>query len=391
MNRRIYLDHAATTYLRSEALDAMTPYLSGIVGNPSSLHAFGMDARKALETARASIALSLGVQPAEILLTSGGTEADNLAVRGVARANSQKGRHIITSQIEHPAVLKTCAALEKEGFEVTYLPVDSDGIVDLAALENALRPDTVLVSVMTANNEIGTVQPIGRIGQIVKAHSKAYFHTDAVQAAGALDLTADMLKDVDMLSVSAHKFYGPAGIGALYVRRGVRIGAILTGGSQERGKRAGTENVAGAAGMARALELAVLEREGEAERLAALRDHLIGRVLSEIPDTRLNGHAEKRLPGNANFSFDYIEGESLIMRLSALGIAASTGSACSSASLDPSHVLLAIGLKHETAHGSCRLTLGRATTQQDIDDTADALKSVVKGLRAMSPLCPGNG
>jgi cysteine desulfurase len=387
MNKRIYLDHAATTYLRQEALDAMMPYLGGIYGNPSSLHTFGMETRRSIEAARTQIAQVLGAKPEEIIFTSGGTESDNLAVRGTALAGKNKGRHIITSQIEHPAIMKTCAALEKDGFEVTYLPVDAEGIVDLEALKKALREDTILVSIMAANNEIGTIQPVQEIGQIVKENSKAYFHTDAVQAVGVLDMSADKLKDVDMMSFSAHKVYGPAGIGGLFVRKGTRISAVQTGGSQEKGKRAGTENVAGAVGMAQALLLAADEREQEAARLTELRDYLIDRVMREIPNTRLNGHSEKRLPGNANFSFDYIEGESLIMRLSALGIAASTGSACSSASLDPSHVLLAIGLKHETAHGSCRLTLGKATVREDIDDTVEALKRVVSQLREMSPLC----
>ncbi len=387
MNRRIYLDHAATTYLREEALAAMMPYLGGIYGNPSSIHTFGFEARRAFEAARSQIAKLLGAQPEEILFTSGGTESDNLAVRGVAQANKGKGRHIITSQIEHPAVMKTCEALAKEGYEVTYLPVDQDGVVDVDVLKDALRDDTILVSIMAANNEIGTIEPIEEIGHIVKGNSKAYLHVDAVQAVGVLDMSVDKLKDVDLMSFSAHKFYGPAGIGGLYVRKGTRLSPILTGGSQEKGKRAGTENVAGAVGMAEALRLAAQEREGEAERLKKLRDYLIERVLSEIPDSRLNGHRTQRLPGNANFSFDYIEGESLVMRMSALGIAASTGSACSSASLDPSHVLLAIGLKHETAHGSYRMTLGKATTRQDIDDTVEALKGVVKDLRDMSPLC----
>ncbi len=387
MNKRIYLDHAATTYLRPEALDAMMPYLGGIYGNPSSLHTYGMETRRALEASRKQIAEVFGAKPEEIIFTSGGTESDNLAIRGTVLANKNKGRHIITSQIEHPAVMKTCEALEKEGCEITYLPVDSEGIVNLDALKKALREDTILVSIMTANNEIGTVQPIAQIGRIVKENSKAYFHTDAVQAVGMLDISMENLKDVDMMSFSAHKFYGPAGVGGLYLRKGTRVSSVLTGGSQERGKRAGTENVGGAVGMAQALRLAAAEREQEAQRLTGLRDYLIERVLSEISDTRLNGHREKRLPGSANFSFDYIEGESLIMRLSALGIAASTGSACSSASLDPSHVLLAIGLKHETAHGSCRLTLGKATTREDIDETVEALKRVVEELREMSPLC----
>lgn len=387
MTKRIYLDHAATTPLRQEALNAMMPYLGGIYGNPSSLHTFGFEARRALEASRTQIAQVLGAKPEEIIVTSGGTESDNLALRGAALANRNKGRHIITSQIEHPAVMKTCEALEKEGFEVTYLPVDADGLVDLDALKASLREDTIIVSIMAANNEIGTVQPIEEIGRIVKENSKAYFHTDAVQAMGVLDMSVEVLKNVDMISFSAHKLYGPAGIGGLYVRKGTRISPVLTGGSQEKGKRGGTENVAGTVGMAKALQLAAEERALEAKRLTALRDDLINRVLNEIPDTRLNGHKEQRLPGNANFSFDYIEGESLIMRLSALGIAASTGSACSSASLDPSHVLLAIGLKHETAHGSCRLTLGKDTTREDIDDTVEALKRVVADLREMSPLC----
>ncbi len=387
MVKKVYLDYAATTFLRQEALDAMLPYMGGIYGNPSSMHAFGFETRRALEGARATIAGVLKTRPEEIYLTSGGTESDNLAIRGVALANSQKGRHIITSQIEHPAVRNTCKALEKEGFEVTYLPVDQDGLVDMDELEKALRSDTILVSIMAANNEIGTIQPIAEIGKLVKANSKAYFHVDAVQAVGVLDMSLDALPEVDMLSFSAHKFYGPAGIGGLFVRKGTRFSPVIFGGAQEKGKRAGTENVAGAVGMAEALKLSAQEREQEAARLTELRDYLIDRVMSEIEDTRLNGHRTKRLPGNANFSFDYIEGESLVMRMNALGIAASTGSACSSASLEPSHVLLAIGLKHETAHGSYRITMGKTTTKEDIDETVEALKSVVKDLRAMSPLC----
>ena len=384
--KEIYLDHAATTYVRKEALDAMLPCMTDIYGNPSSLHAFGQKARKALDAARADIAAALHARPEEIFITSGGTESDNWALRGVAAARGGKGRHIITSKIEHPAVLHTAQALEKAGFAVTYLDVDADGVVSLEQLKSALTAETILVSIMAANNEIGTIQPIEQIGRIVKENSTAALHVDAVQAVGAIEVNLERWKDVDLLSISGHKFYGPKGVGALFVRKGTRIHPSVTGGSQEKGRRAGTENVPGAVGMAKALELAVAEMPGEAERLIALRDHLIERVLAETDGVRLNGHRTQRLPNNANFSFDYIEGESLLMRMNALGVAASTGSACSSASLEPSHVLLAIGLKHETAHGSFRITMGKTTTREDIDYTVEALKGVVKSLREMSPL-----
>lgn len=384
--KEIYLDHAATTYVRQEVLEAMIPCMTDIYGNPSSLHSFGQRARKALEEARASVAASLHAKPEEIYFTSGGTESDNWALHGVAAAQGGKGRHIITSRIEHPAVLHTAEELEKAGFHVTYLDVDADGVVSLNQLKEALTPETILVSIMAANNEIGTLQPIEEIGRIVKAGSKAAFHVDAVQAVGAIEVSLEKWRDVDLLSLSGHKFYGPKGMGVLYIRKGTRIGPMVTGGSQERKKRAGTENVPGAVGFARALELAVAEMPAESERLIRLRDHLIDRVLTEIEGSRLNGHRTKRLPGNANFSFDYIEGEGLLMHMSARGVAASTGSACSSASLEPSHVLLAIGLKQETAHGSFRATLGRTTTKEDIDYTVEALTSVVKTLREMSPL-----
>ncbi len=384
--RDIYLDHAATTYVRQEVLDAMIPCMTDIYGNPSSLHSFGQKAKKALDEARASVAASLHARPEEIFFTSGGTESDNWALRGVAKARGGKGGHIITTKIEHPAVIHTAEELEKAGFSVTYLDVDSDGVVNLEQLKEALTGETILVSVMAANNEIGTIQPIEEIGRIVKQNSKAAFHVDAVQAAGAIEVNLEKWKDVDLLSISGHKFYGPKGVGVLYIRKGTRISSVVTGGSQERKKRAGTENVPGAVGLAKALELAVTEMPQESERLAALRDHLIERVLAEVPGSRLNGHRTNRLPNNANFSFDYIEGEGLLMHMSARGVAASTGSACSSASLEPSHVLLAIGLKHETAHGSFRVTTGKKTTMEDIDYTVEALKSVVKLLQEMSPL-----
>ncbi len=391
MDKEIYLDHAATTFTRPEAIEAMLPYMSEVYGNPSSLHGFGMKAKRGLEDARVRIAKALHALPEEIYFTSGGTESDNWALLGVARANRKRGTHVITSKIEHPAVMSACKQLEREGFAVTYLDVDENGIVDLRELQESLNSETVLVSVMFANNEIGTIEPIAEIGEIVKANSKAVFHVDAVQAVGAVPVELDAMKTVDLLSFSSHKFYGPKGVGGLFVRKGVRIEGVALGGHQERGRRAGTENVPGIAGMAAALELAVAEMPKESARLASLRDHLIERVLGEFDGVRLNGHPEDRLPNNANFSFDYIEGEGLLMRLAALGVAGSTGSACSSASLEPSHVLLAIGLPHETAHGSLRLTLGKHTTKEDIDYTVESLKRVVADLRAMSPLCQAKG
>lgn len=385
MEKRIYLDHAATTYVRKEVIGAMLPYMEEPYGNPSSLHSYGSAARKAIDSSRAKIAAILHALPEEIYFTSGGTESDNWALKGTAYMNKAKGKHIITSKIEHPAIMNSCKELEKDGFEVTYLDVDSEGVVDTEQLKKELREDTILVSVMTANNEIGTLQPINEIGKIVKSNSKAVFHTDAVQAAGAVGIALDDMP-VDLMSLSAHKFYGPKGIGVLFIRKGTRIRPFHAGGEQERGKRAGTENTPGIVGMAEALELAALEMSNESVRQAALRDKLIKRVLGEIDYVRLNGPRENRLPNNANFSFDFIEGESLLMRLDAQGIAVSTGSACSSASLEASHVLLAIGLKAETAHGSCRITIGRGTTESDIDYTVGALKKSVGELREMSPL-----
>ncbi|MFA5676226.1 MAG: cysteine desulfurase family protein [Christensenellales bacterium] len=379
MNKKVYLDYAATTYLRPEVLRAMLPFMGEVYGNPASVHLFGQKTRYALERARAVMSGVLNACPDEIYFTSGGTESNNWAIRGIT-AGYTRGR-IITSQIEHPAVLNTCKELQKKGFDVVYLPVDEYGVVSLGALKNKLTCDTVLVSVMAANNEIGTIEPIADIGRIVKACSDAYFHVDAVQAAGALDIRNYKLPQVDMTSLSAHKFYGPQGIGALYIKKGTRIHSFVTGGSQERGMRAGTSNVAGAVGMSKALELAAAEQPRESRRLSALRERLIGRVLG-IDGARLNGHPVKRLPNNANFSFDFVEGESLMIGLNTKGFAVSAGSACSSESREPSHVLLAIGLSPKAAHSSCRITMGRSTRLSDIDDFTDALACVISDLRA---------
>lgn len=386
MKNNIYLDYAATTFVRKEVIDAMLPFMSEVYGNPSSIHAFGQKAKKVIDDARAEIASFFGSKTEEIIFTSGGSEADNLAVSGIAQANSAKGNHIITSKIEHPAVLNSCKNLELNGFEVTYLDVDEFGLVSLKQLKDSLTDRTILVSIMYANNEIGTVQPIKEIGELVKTNSKAYFHVDAVQAVGSINIDLIKLNEVDALSFSAHKFYGPKGVGGLFVRKGTRFKPIIFGGSQERKKRAGTENVPGIVGMAKALELSAKERKEENVRIKALRDKLINRVFTEIDYVRLNGHSSNRLSNNANFSFDFIEGEALLLRLAQRGIAASTGSACSTASLEPSHVLLAIGLPHETAHGSLRITIGKNTTEQDIDYTVDTLISVVQTLRNLSPL-----
>lgn len=380
----IYLDNAATTRLRPEALEAMMPYLTDEFGNASSLYPLGASAAEALSKARSIVAGAIGAQSREIVFTSGGSEADNAAIVATAEAYASKGRHIITSAVEHHAVLHTCAYLETRGFEVTYLPVDGSGLVSPAAFEAAIRPDTVLASIMLANNEIGTIQPLAELGAIAHKHG-VVFHTDAVQAFGHVPIDVDQLS-IDLLSASAHKIYGPKGVGLLYRRRGVKGAALIHGGQQERGLRAGTENVAGIVGFAKACELALEEQEAEAARLSQLRDHAIARIEREIPHARLNGHATKRLPNNVNFSFEFIEGEGMLLQLAAKGISASSGSACTSGSLDPSHVLLAIGLPHEIAHGSLRLTLGRDTSRVDIDFAIDALKATIENLRAMSPL-----
>jgi len=381
--RFVYADNAATTPVSPEVLEAMLPFLKEKYGNPSSLYSVAREAASAVEDARAKIAGLLGAKPNEIYFTASGSEADNWAIKGAARANMAKGRHIVTSKIEHHAVLHTCEALEKEGFEVTYLPVDSEGIVDPDEFRKALRTDTVLAAIMYANNEIGTIQPIKELAAI--AHErKIPFFTDAVQAVGHIPVNVAEL-GVDMLALSGHKINAPKGIGALYIKAGTRIKNLIDGGGQERGRRAGTENVPYIVGLARALEIA-FARIPELERVRALRDRLIDGILSTIPYSRLNGSREKRLPGNVNVAFEFIEGESLVLLLDSVGICASTGSACSTASLEPSHVLLAIGLPHEKAHGSLRLSLSHGNTDEDVDYILEKLPPLVERLRAMSPL-----
>lgn len=384
MMNRIYLDNAATTAVAPEVLEAMLPYFTEVYGNPSSIHATGRTAHKAVDQARRQVAAAIGAQPQEIYFTAGGSESDNWAIKGTALAQQRKGNHIITSAIEHHAVLHTCAWLEKHGFEVTYLPVDEFGRVNPEDVEKAITDKTILISIMTANNEIGTIQPIREIGAIARAH-KILFHTDAVQAVGAIPVNVDEM-NVDMLSMSGHKFHGPKGIGALYIRKGVRIDTLIHGGAQERGLRAGTENLPGIVGIGKAIELATANLDENARRITALRDKLMDGILERIPDARINGHRTQRLPNNCNVSIRYIEGEAMLLRLDLAGIAASSGSACTSGSLDPSHVLLAIGLPHEIAHGSLRLTLGADTTEKDIDAVLDTLPGIVSDLRAMSVL-----
>ena len=384
--RFIYADHAATTAVTDTALAAMLPHFTRDYGNPSSLYRFAQEGKTHLEEARAQVAACLNAKPEEIYFTSGGTEADNWALRGVAELMALKGKktgHIITSAIEHHAILHTAQYLEKQGYEVTYLPVDRDGLVDPANLEAAIRPDTILISVMAANNEIGTIQPIAEIGAIARAH-KVLFHTDAVQAVGHIPVDVEAW-NVDLLSLSGHKFGGPKGIGALYMKKPLRLPALIQGGGQEKGRRSGTENVPGAVGMAAALKEAVDRLPEESARLAALRDKLID-GLSKLPYTSLTGHPVKRLPGTASFVFEGVEGEALLLHLDAKGICASSGSACSSASLDPSHVLLSIGLPHAIAHGSLRISLGADNTQEDVDYMRKEVPAVVAYLREMSPV-----
>lgn len=382
--KRIYMDNAATTRVTEPVFEAMRPYFCEIFGNPSSVHAFGREARKAVEQARRQVATALGAQAGEIYFTGSGTEADNWALRGAAYAQKARGRHIITTQIEHHAVLHAAEQLEKEGFEVTYLPVDGDGVVSLEALEKALRPDTTLVSIMAANNEIGAIQPIREAAKLAKAHG-ALFHTDAVQAIGCvpIDVKAD---GIDLLSLSGHKFHAPKGVGALYIRSGAKLQRLIYGGAQEKTQRGGTENVASIVGMGKAIELAMESMESRNAYVSGLRDRLIEGILRRIPETRLNGHRTQRLSGNVNVSIRYIEGEALLLSLDMKGIAGSSGSACTSGSLDPSHVLLAIGLPHEIAHGSLRLSLSEENTAEEVDYTIDALVEIVERLRAMSPL-----
>ncbi|NLY18044.1 MAG: cysteine desulfurase NifS [Clostridiaceae bacterium] len=385
MDRKIvYVDHAATTYVKPEVFEAMKPFFTDFYGNPSSIYYLGRESKKAVEEARQKIADCIGAQSSEIFFTGSGTEADNWAVRGIAFANIKKGKHIITSAIEHHAVLEVFQYLQSEGFEVTILPVDENGFVNPEDLKNAIRPDTTLVSIMFANNEIGTIQPIKELVSIAREKG-VIFHTDAVQAMGNVDIKVNEL-GVDLLSMSAHKFYGPKGVGALYIKKGTRINSIMLGGAQESRRRAGTENVAGVIGMAAALELAYKNLDNYNKHLKALSNRLIDKVTERIPYVRINGDRDIRLPGNVNLSFNFIEGESLLLMLDMKGIQASSGSACTSGSLDPSHVLLAIGLPHEIAHGSLRVTFGEKNTEEEVDYIVDNLEEIVGKLRMMSPL-----
>jgi len=382
--RRVYFDHSATTPVDSEVAKVMMEYMTEKFGNPGSIHYFGREANKAVGEARAHVAALLGANTNEIFFTSGGTESDNLALKGVAFANRKKGNHIITTAIEHHAVIHACENLEKQGFTVTYLPVDENAMVRIEDVKNAITDKTILISVMFANNEVGTIQPIKEIGQLAKEKG-IYFHTDAVQAVGNYPIDVNEY-NIDLLSISAHKLYGPKGIGVLYVRKGVKIESLQQGGSQERKLRPGTENVPSIVGLGKAAQLAKLEMVERMAHVQGLRDKLIKGIQEKITDIKLNGHPEKRLPGNVNISFFYIEGESLLLNLDMKGIAGSSGSACTSGSLDPSHVLLAMGMTHETAHGSLRLSLGRGNTQADVDYCLEVLPLIVEKLRSMSPL-----
>jgi len=384
MKKLIYLDNAATTRTAPEVVEAMLPYFSEHYGNPSSVYSLAGESKKAVTEARESIAQILGTQTEEIYFTAGGSESDNWALKAVAECYKNKGNHIITTKIEHHAILHTAQWLEKHGIEVTYLDVDENGVVKLEELKKAIRPTTILISVMFANNEIGTVQPIKEIGEIAKENG-ILFHTDAVQAFGQLPINVDECH-IDMLSASGHKLNGPKGIGFLYIRKGVKIRSFIHGGAQERKRRAGTENVPGIVGLGAAARRAAATMEERTAKERELRDYLIERVLKEIPFTRLNGHRTLRLPNNANFSFQFIEGESLLIMLDMEGICGSSGSACTSGSLDPSHVLLAIGLPHEIAHGSLRLTLSEETTKEELDFVVETLKTIIEKLRNMSPL-----
>ena len=384
MEKKIYLDNAATTKTRPAVVEAMLPYFTEYFGNPSSVYEFATQNKKAVDEARTIISNALNAESNEIYFTAGGTEADNWAIKATAEAYGDKGNHIITSKIEHHAILHTCEALEKKGFEVTYLDVDEDGVIKLEELKKAIRPTTILISIMAANNEIGTIQPIKEIGEIAKA-SNVLFHTDAVQAFGQLKLDVKDL-NIDMLSASGHKLNGPKGIGFLYIKKGLKLRSFVHGGAQERQRRAGTENVPGIVGFGKAVEIAMNTLEERQKKEIELRDYLIGRVLKEVPYVRLNGHKTNRLPNNANFAFQFIEGESLLIMLDMQNICASSGSACTSGSLDPSHVLLAIGLPHEIAHGSLRLTLCEENTTEEMDYVVDTIKEIVAKLRSMSPL-----
>ena len=382
--KRIYMDNGATTRVTEPVFEAMKPYFCEIWGNPSSAHQFGYVSRHAIDAAREQVAKAINADVGEIYFTGCGTESDNWAVRGAAYQNIKKGKHIITTTIEHHAILHTCQQLEKEGFEVTYLPVDEYGFVTPEQLDAAIRPDTTLVSIMTANNEIGTIEPIAELAAVCKKHG-VLFHTDAVQAIGSVKIDVKAM-GIDMLSMSGHKFHAPKGIGVLYIRKGVRLQRFMNGGAQEKTQRAGTENLASIVGIGKAIEIATADIDGHNAQLSAIRDHMIDRIMKEIPYTKLNGHPTQRLPGNVNVCFRFIEGESLLMLLDSNGIAASSGSACTSGSLDPSHVLLAIGLPHEIAHGSLRLSLSEENTMEEADFVVDSLVEIVARLRAMSPL-----
>ena len=384
MSKLIYLDNAATTQVYPEVLEAMIPYFTEHYGNPSSIYSFAGESKRAVDAARNTMAEFLNASTEEIYFTGGGSESDNWALKATAEAYANKGKHIITSKIEHHAVLHTCEWLEKHGFEVTYLNVDENGLVDLEELKAAIRPDTILISVMFANNEIGTIEPIAEIGKIAKEHG-VLFHTDAVQAFGHVPIDVQAM-NIDMLSASGHKINGPEGIGLMYIRKGIKIGSFIHGGAQERHRRAGTHNVPGIVGFAKAVELASRDMDKRMKYETELRDYYISRVEKEIPYAKLNGDRVKRLPNNTNFCFRFIEGESMLILLDQKGICASSGSACTSGSLDPSHVLLAIGLPHEIAHGSLRATLSEKTTKEDIDFTVDELKKIIERLRSMSPL-----
>jgi cysteine desulfurase len=383
-NKIRYFDHAATTYVNPEVLEAMLPYFANNFGNASSIYGIGRESKKAVEESREKVAKALGCDVKEVFFTSSGTEADNWAIKGVMSANSKKGKHLITSTIEHPAVLETCRKLQKDGYEVTFIPVDNDGIILLDELKKAIRPDTVLITIMFANNEIGSIQPIEEIGKIAREKG-VLFHTDAVQAVGSIKINVREM-NIDLLSLSAHKFYGPKGVGCLYVKKGIKFGKLIHGGHQEKGMRASTENVTGIVGLGAAIEFSVSNIDDKTQRLTSLREKLYSQIMEKIPYTRLNGHRTKRLPGNLNFSFEFIEGESLLLMLDMKGVCASSGSACTSGSLDPSHVLLAIGLPHEIAHGSLRLSLGDRNTDEDINYLMEILPPVVNRLREMSPL-----
>lgn len=384
MGKTVYMDNAATTKVRKEVLEEMLPYFSENYGNPSSVYALGSESKVAVEKAREQVANELNADKSEIFFTAGGSESDNWAIKGLALRNKEKGNHIITSKIEHHAVLYTCQYLEKNGFEVTYLDVDEDGIIDLEELKAAITDKTILITIMFANNEIGTIQPIEEIGKIAK-EKNVIFHTDAVQAVGSIEIDVKEM-NIDLLSLSAHKINGPKGVGALYIKKGIRLDNLISGGAQERNRRAGTENVPGIVGLGKAIELAYENLDQKNEKIINLRERLIRKIEENFDYIRLNGHRTKRLPGNVNFSFEFIEGESILLSLDMEGIAASSGSACTSGSLDPSHVLLAIGLPHGIAHGSLRLSLGIYNTEEEVDYVVDKLIEIVDRLRNMSPL-----